>query len=252
MPIIEIQDTKSSQATKLGALLTDLQSRLSAYCLTKLQDLGLVTDKFVFRFDFNSTGRDFAKSASRLVSIIKRKLIAENPYMESAVEPFLQLSDPSSSNRGEVLRVRFDRTIVIPSSQQAAVGIDHDLKKLTRYFDKIGYLCHKEKLPLILECGSLRDAGRVDIDPNRRELRYFVDITIRLGLVLSHDTILYYPLDPVAKNRLTSDPVSGPFKYLPPEVVFDKIPEVLKIIKTLSRETTYDYIAYGVQPSERN
>lgn len=251
MPMIKIRDTKSTQSTKLGELIMDLTNRLSDFCTSKLQEFGVVTNKFTFKFEFNSSRRNFAKSASRLVSIIKRKLVSENPYMESTLETFMTLSDPTTNNHGEILSLRFIRFIVLRSNEDKVEVFNRDLRKLHRYVRKLTSLCQQDRLPIIIQCSQAYDTDRIEIDANTRELRYLVDVKVRLGITMPGTSPnVYYPLERTLMSSLISDPVVGPHQYLPPELVFNRIPEILKIIKTLSRETAYDYIAYGIQPAE--
>lgn len=251
MPIIKIQDTKSAQAEKLGVLITDLSNRLSDFCTTKLQEFGVVTNKFTFKFEFNNSRRNFSKSASRLMSVLKRKLINENPYLETAVAPFISLSDPTSGNLGEILSIRFIRLVIQRSDEQKEEVFNRDLRKVRRYFKKLTYLCQQDRIPLVIECTPGYNTNQTELDANTREVQYYVDAKVRLGIMNpGGQSCIYYPLERTILGSLISDPVSGVHQYLPPELIFNRVPEILKVIKTLSRETAYDYIAYGVQPSE--
>lgn len=251
MPIIKISTSRRSQLNELTSLIEQSCKKLSAFCAEKMKEAGLITDKFTFEFDFNRSKRGFQKSANRFVSVIKRKLISENPYLDKCAggTPYIQVAE---SNQGVFMRVLLEKPPVydaaLLSMEEQTRLFTGMYKKIERYIDYIENLCIKNGVPILIS-GEVIPTGHTVVEAGY-SYTHRLALSVHMGVPISGGGYTYYPASGETRQNLVGDPALGTSEYIPPEVIFTKLPEILKVLKTLTRETDYDYTAFGVERTE--
>lgn len=253
MPKIKVTNTRSSQAERVGQIIKNAADKLSDFCTNRLTEIGLITSKFNFRFEFNSNKRNFVKSANRLISVIKRRLISENPYLEQSLSPFIQICDPSF---GPFMIVDLKRP-----NEKVPYALRHEsssveqllmdkTKLLDRYVRFLNHLCKKYRVPCkvvahleIQRYDELEANEPVSVSYRRR-------VYVEMGTYYSPGNWVSYPCGEGLRHEMVGNPLSEESRYIPPEALFVWLPELMICLKTLNRETEYDYTAFGVEHSE--
>lgn len=242
-----------------------LLRKLSEFCLAQLQRLKMVTSTFSHEFQLRAGQRERSKGAAKLARVLTRNIVKQAPYLANAL---------TAASGGALVDSETDSLSI-----EACIYDFESARVLSRYCRLLNYVFRKSKFPALVTTNyseSHASEGLVIVSvrlymvascpqalsPLSSEEAYAVwlagarDAKTASGLhpdsVYADDT-LWRTYDPLtwhrdslaARTRSAGMPSLGVF-----ERVFLHLPEIMRVIQTISRKFAYASNAFTIRAGE--